>query len=59
MWKNQITLRDLVNIAFVSAIIGLGSMISIPTPIGIPFTLQTIIIPLAGVFLGAKKGFLV
>lgn len=47
---------DLVQIALVAAIIAIMSQISIPTPFGVPITLQTFAAALCGYFLGAKKG---
>lgn len=47
---------DLVSIALFAAIIGVMSQISIPTPFGVPVSLQTFAVALCGYFLGAKKG---
>lgn len=47
---------DLVQIALFAAIIAILSQISIPTPFGVPVTLQTFGAALCGYFLGAKKG---
>jgi biotin transport system substrate-specific component len=57
MNKNK-TIRDICFTAIFTAIIAVFSQISIPLPAGVPFTLQTFIIPLAGIILGAKKGSL-
>lgn len=49
--------RDLCFIGvFVAMIIGVSQIPPIPLPGGVPITLQTFIIPLAGAVLGAKKG---
>lgn len=40
------------------ALTAVMAQISIPLPGSVPFTLQTLAIPLAGVFLGAKRGAL-
>lgn len=48
--------KDITYIAIFSAVIGIVSQISIPLPYGVPLTLQTLIIPLVGVILGAKNG---
>ena len=47
---------DLVLIALFAAIIAVLSQISIPTPFGVPISLQTFGVALCGYFLGAKKG---
>lgn len=47
---------DLVSIALFAAIIAVLSQISIPTPFGVPVSLQTFGAALCGYFLGAKKG---
>jgi len=39
-----------------TAIIAVMAQIIIPMPYGVPMTLQTLAIPLAGIMLGAKKG---
>lgn len=50
--------KDITYIAIFSAIISILSIISIPTPVGVPFTLQTFSISLAGFVLGKKYGTL-
>lgn len=47
---------DLVLAALFAAIIAVMSQISIPTPFGVPVSLQTFAVALCGYFLGAKKG---
>ena len=47
---------DLVLVALFAAIIAVLSQISIPTPFGVPVSLQTFGVALCGYFLGAKKG---
>ena len=49
-------LRELCKISIFAAIIAICAQISIPMPYGVPMTLQTFAIPLAGVVLGAKSG---
>ncbi len=56
MKTSKLTTKDITTIAIFSAIIGVVSQLSIPMPSGVPLTLQTFIIPLVGVLLGAKKG---
>lgn len=50
--------KDITYIAIFSAIISILSIMSIPTPWGVPFTLQTFAISLAGFVLGKKYGTL-
>ena len=52
----KIKTADLVSIALFAAIIAVMSQISIPTPFGVPVSLQTFAAALCGYFLGAKKG---
>ena len=47
---------DLVSVALFAAIIAVMSQISIPTPFGVPVSLQTFAVALCGYFLGTKKG---
>ena len=47
---------DLILPALFAAIIAIMSQISIPTPFGVPVSLQTFAVALCGYFLGAKKG---
>ena len=52
--KNSV--RDLCYIGMFTAITAVCAQISVPLPGGVPFTLQTWAISLAGVVLGPKKG---
>ena len=52
----KLTIRDICHIGIFAAVIAVCAQISIPMPIGVPMTLQTFAIPLAGVVLGVKKG---
>ena len=49
-------LRDLCHISVFAALIVICAQVSIPMPLGVPMTLQTFAIPLAGVVLGPRKG---
>lgn len=48
--------RCLTYTAIFTALICVLSQLSIPMPAGVPMTLQTLIIPIAGIILGAKWG---
>ena len=50
------TVRELCYISIFVAIISICAQIQIPMPHGVPMTLQTFAIMLAGVVLGAKNG---
>ncbi len=50
--------KNITYVAIFSSIISILSIVSIPTPLGIPFTLQTFSISLAGFVLGKKYGTL-
>lgn len=54
--KRKMKTQDLCMIGLFVAIIAIVAQISIPMPYGVPMSLQTFIIPLAGVILGAKRG---
>lgn len=54
----ELSVRDICYIAIFTAIITVCAQLSIPMPYGVPMTLQTFAIPLAGVVLGPKKGTL-
>ena len=56
--KKELSVADLTYIGVFAAIISVLAQISIPMPAGVPMTLQTFAIPLAGVVLGRKRGFL-
>ncbi|MCL1845738.1 MAG: biotin transporter BioY [Defluviitaleaceae bacterium] len=54
--KKFFTTRDLCYIAMMAAVIAVCALIAIPLPGGVPFTLQTWAILLAGIVLGPTKG---
>jgi biotin transport system substrate-specific component len=47
--------KDITATALFTALIAVMSQISVPMPLGVPLTLQTFAIPLAGIVLGAKR----
>ena len=58
MKSKTISVKDLCMMAVFAAIIAVAAQIIIPMPYGVPMTLQTLAIPLAGIMLGSKKGTL-
>ena len=50
--------RSLIECGIFAALISILSLISIPLPFMVPITLQSFIIPLAGFYLGYKKGLI-
>ena len=50
--------KDLTTIALMAALTAIMAQIAIPMPSGVPMTLQTLAVTLAGVILGAKGGAL-
>lgn len=50
------SVKEICFIAVFAAVIAVVSQISIPMPLGVPMTLQTLIIPIAGIVLGTKCG---
>jgi len=49
---------DLCLIALFTAIISIVSQFNIPLPGGVPMTLQTFIVPVAGIVIGSRRGFM-
>lgn len=49
--------RDLIICSLFAALTAVLAQISIPLPGGVPLTMQTLAISLAGVILGSKRGF--
>jgi biotin transport system substrate-specific component len=54
--KFKFSVRELCFIGIFAAVIAVSSQLAIPMPYGVPMTLQTLVIPIAGIALGAKKG---
>ena len=52
----KLQVRDMCLIGIFTAMITVLGQLSIPMPYGVPMTLQTLTIPLAGVVLGARRG---
>lgn len=58
MERSKLSTRDLCMIGLWTAVIVIMAQISIPMPLGVPMTMQTFAITMAGVVLGGKKGFI-
>ena len=56
MKKQSLHIRDLCIIGLFTAVIVIMAQIVIPMPFGVPFTMQTFAITLAGIVLGSKNG---
>lgn len=56
MQKKHLKTFDLCMIGVITAVIVIMAQISIPMPLGVPMTMQTFAITLAGIVLGSKKG---
>ena len=54
--SGNMQIKDICLVGMFTALIVVCSQLSIPMPAGVPMTLQTFIIPLAGIVLGAKRG---
>jgi len=54
--KKEFSIYDICMMGVFAAIIAVMAQIIIPLPYGVPITLQTLAIPLAGVVLGSKRG---
>jgi len=52
----KIKIADMAQIALFSALIAVFSQLAVPSPFGVPITLQTFIIALTGFALGSAKG---
>jgi biotin transport system substrate-specific component len=58
MTGSRFSTRDICFMGIFTASIAVMAQISIPMPLGVPMTMQTFAVSLAGVMLGAKRGFL-
>lgn len=56
MQSSKISIQDICSIAIMTAITAVMAQISIPMPLGVPMTMQTFAVTLAGVILGSKRG---
>ncbi len=56
MRSSKISTQDICGIALMTAIAAVMAQISIPMPMGVPMTMQTFAVTLAGIILGAKRG---
>lgn len=54
--RSPLSVVDLCYISLFTALIAVLAQISIPLPGGVPLTLQTLAVPLAGIVLGPKRG---
>ena len=55
---NKLSVRSICFVGMFAAITSILSIVTIPTPIGVPFTLQTFAMALCGLVLGKKYGTL-
>ena len=58
MRQNKWSVRNLAQIAAFTALLAIMAQISVPMPAGVPMTMQTLAVPLAGLVLGTRKGTL-
>jgi len=58
MIKNKFTVQDLCLISTFTALTVIMAQIVMPMPLGVPMTMQTFAISLAGIMLGARRGFM-
>lgn len=56
MQNSKISTKEICSIAIMTAITAVLAQISIPMPLGVPMTMQTFAVTLAGIILGAKSG---
>lgn len=58
MQKSKVSIQDICSIAIMTAVTSVMAQIAIPMPMGVPMTMQTFAVSLAGIVLGAKRGAL-
>ena len=58
MTKRTLTIQDLCLIGVITSVLVIMAQISIPMPIGVPMTMQTFAVMLAGILLSPRKGTL-
>ena len=56
MNNSKTSVKDLCSIAIMAAVTAIMAQIAIPMPMGVPMTMQTFAVTMAGVILGSKKG---
>ena len=56
MQNSKISIQDICSTSIMTAITVVLAQISIPMPLGVPMTMQTFAVTLAGIVLGAKRG---
>ena len=56
MNKHTLPIQDLCLIGTITSILVIMAQISIPMPLGVPMTMQTFAVMLAGILLGPRKG---
>lgn len=58
MTGSNLSTKDICFTGIFTALMVVMAQISIPMPLGVPMTMQTFAVSLAGVMLGAKRGFM-
>ena len=58
MTKNKLSTKEICFIGLFTALTAAMAQISIPMPLGVPMTMQTFAISIAGMILGARNGFM-
>ena len=54
--RSGFSIQDICSVAIMAALTAVRAQISIPMPMGVPMTMQTFAVTLAGVILGSKRG---
>lgn len=58
MYRSKSTISDFCFIGIMAAVTAVMAQISIPMPMGVPMTMQTFAVTLAGIILGSRRGAL-